>query len=365
MPESKSKKKNNPYNISFGKTPYNYINRYSQTDEIVDDFISETPSSQAYIISGVRGSGKTVLMKKISDALLDTDDSFSVIRLDINRDMLEQLASELYNMDGMMQLLKSAKLDFSFFNFGLSIDGGTKITDLNVATRKMLEHLKTRKKKLLIMIDEVAKNENMKNFAGVFQSYVSDDYPVFLIMCGLYENISDLQNDKLLTFLLRTPQVRLEPLNYTAIKKNYMNSLNLSSEQAELLSSYTKGYSYAFQLLGYLYYKKKDSETLDDILSEYELRLSDHVYGKIWSTMSERDKDVMYAIAINPGGKIENIRNYLHMGSSEFTTYKKRMYDKGIISSKSRGYISIVLPLFDQFTVDTYRMEHIDSFLKY
>ena len=60
----------------------------------------------------------------------------------------------------------------------------------------------------------------MRSFAHDFQSLLRDDYPVFALMTGLYENIYDLQNEKSLTFLYRAPKIILEPLNYTAIKNH-------------------------------------------------------------------------------------------------------------------------------------------------
>ncbi|SEP75883.1 hypothetical protein SAMN02910369_00560 [Lachnospiraceae bacterium NE2001] len=55
----------NPFTLSFGKEPTEFISRLTQTNEIIDDFNSEDPVSQVYMIIGVRGSGKTVILTKI------------------------------------------------------------------------------------------------------------------------------------------------------------------------------------------------------------------------------------------------------------------------------------------------------------
>ncbi len=83
----------------------------------------------------------------------------------------------------------------------------------------MLSHIKRLGKRLLITIDEVINSENIKIFASSFQIFLREEYPIYLLMTGLYENIYDLQNEKSLTFLYRAPKIILEPLNYTAIKK--------------------------------------------------------------------------------------------------------------------------------------------------
>lgn len=68
-------------------------------------------------------------------------------------------------------------------------------------------------------------------------------------MTGLYENIYNLQNDKVLTFLYRAPKLILEPLNYTAIRKQYMDIFSLDIDAAGELASLTKGYPLPFRYL--------------------------------------------------------------------------------------------------------------------
>ena len=45
-------------------------------------------------------------------------------------------------------------------------------------------------------IDEAVCNDTMKEFVSLFQIYMRQDLPVFLLMTGLYENIYELQNEK-------------------------------------------------------------------------------------------------------------------------------------------------------------------------
>ena len=75
----------------------------------------------------------------------------------------------------------------------------------------MLSHIQKLGKRLLITIDEVTNSENIKIFTSSFQIFLREDYPIFLLMTGLYENIYELQNDKALTFLYRAPKLILEP----------------------------------------------------------------------------------------------------------------------------------------------------------
>ena len=60
---------NNPFTLSFGKKPVQYISRIAQTERIIGDFTAEESPNQIYMITGVRGSGKTVMMTNIASEI--------------------------------------------------------------------------------------------------------------------------------------------------------------------------------------------------------------------------------------------------------------------------------------------------------
>lgn len=59
----------NPFSTTFGLVPENYIQRLEENERILNDFTSETPSNYVFLITGVRGSGKTVMLTNISNEL--------------------------------------------------------------------------------------------------------------------------------------------------------------------------------------------------------------------------------------------------------------------------------------------------------
>ena len=200
--------KSNPFSLSFGKEPVSYIARDYQSGEILESFDSDNPSYQVCMITGVRGAGKTVAMSAIAN-ILAADSRWIIVNLNPERDLLRTLAAELSNRKELFELFRDAKINLSFLGFGLEIDGEPPITDLVVALRRMLEKLTKSGKRILITIDEVSLNRQMREFASQFQIFMREDLNVFLIMTGLYENIYELQNEKTLTFLFRAPKVEL------------------------------------------------------------------------------------------------------------------------------------------------------------
>lgn len=55
-------KKDNPFTLTFVRQPTEYINRYENMDSIISTFEADNPISQSFLIEGIRGSGKTVLL---------------------------------------------------------------------------------------------------------------------------------------------------------------------------------------------------------------------------------------------------------------------------------------------------------------
>lgn len=341
----------NPFTLTFGRSPLESVERPVQINEILEAFTADTVNQQMFIITGVRGSGKTVMMTQISNKLR-ADVDWVVIELNPATDLLSSMLSKLNSNQVCTELIKSAKIDLSFFGFGVSIEGTVPITDAETAIIKILEKIKKSGKRLLVTIDEMTNSESMKVFAGSFQIFVRQELPVFLLGTGLYENIEELQNEKSLTFLYRAPKIQLRPLNNGAIINKYKTIFHISQESASQMAELTKGYPFAFQVLGYLTWNHDGD--YHAVLDEYKQYLSEFVYDKIWSELSAKDRMVAKAIADEKSGKIKDIRERLGMETNEFNPYRKRLIKKGIVSGEMRGYVYFTLPLFAQYVIENY-----------
>ncbi len=336
---------NNPFSISFGREPESIINRGLNENEIIHSFQSDNPAYQVCMITGVRGSGKTVSMTTISNTLRKEKD-WIVVDLNPELDLIHSLAAELSNYAGLQQMFKEAKLNLSFLGLGMEIVGTPPVTDVGVALDRMLEYLTKKKKRVLITIDEVSNNKMIRAFTSQFQIYMRKNYSVFLIMTGLYERIYELQNDKTHTFLYRAPKMELKPLNIGMIAASYEKYLGVSKEDALKMAVLTKGYPFAYQVLGYLCFEKKT--VYEELLPEYDFYLEEYVYEKIWSEISAKDKAVLRAITDSENYKVESIRAKANLDSNNFTVYRNRLLKKGLVRSTEYGILDYALPRFKE-----------------
>ena len=338
----------NPFVLNFGKVPSQYISRDLIIDEIVQEMIDEESQNNCFMLTGTRGSGKTVTMTEIEQRVLESDD-WIVIRLNAERNMLESLAGKLYDSREFITKFVDANLNLSKFGIGLNIAAKSPVADIESALETMLKEIQRKKQKLLISVDEVSNTTSMREFASSFQILLRENFPIFLLMAGLYENISDLKNEKNLTFLYRTPQYEMEPLNLTLIADRYSKLFGIERDKAMDMAIITKGYPFAYQAMGKYVWEEENHEVTESVLIKFDEALSHYVYKKMWSELSEKDKWFMSYIVQKDVMPVAELLEITKQKKNEFSQYRERLKDKGLIDVSDRGIIKTKLPRFDVF----------------
>ncbi|WP_257965816.1 hypothetical protein [Lactobacillus crispatus] len=210
----------------------------------------------------------------------------------------------------------------------------------------------------------------MKDFARCYQLLNRQGYPIALMIAGLSENISELKNENITSFLLRGKRIALSALNLSQVEASYSKVFKESGYQVskkilEKMALMTMGYSYAFQLLGYLVLKaaKKskviDQNTLECIKSEYLLVLKQNVYTKVLSSLSKQDRKFVLAMAQSPKHcvSIKEIHERLNRPSNFVANYRRRLLDDQVIKSTNYGEVAFTLPFFKEYVLRQYRFE--------
>ena len=338
---------NNPFELTFGLKPSNYISRLKQSDEIISNFKSKT-GNKSFLITGVRGTGKTVMLSHISKQF-ENEKNWIVIELIPNYDMLEQFASALYDSSIMNKIFNNKTFGFSFSGISFSISGEKPITNVISLIEVLLDRIKKCDKSVLIAVDEVSNNDYVKTFTQAFQLLIRKEYPIHLLMTGLYQNIYELQNDKDLTFLYRAPKISLEPLNLAAITNSYQELLNITKEEALLLAKETKGYAYAYQVLGHLVFEKQNPKLDDKLFAKFDQYLEEYVYEKMYSELSSNDKKILKAFTSDDINSVDNLLLKSKMKKNVFSVYRDRLIKRGIIESPEYGKLLLKLPRFYEF----------------
>lgn len=217
---------------------------------------------------------------------------------------------------------------------------------------------------ILITIDEVKATPLLRKLVSCYQIMLRDGLKVSLLMAGLPENVSEIQNDGVLTFLLCANRITLNPLDAESIKNSYAHIFREAGYQVDTMTllymtKQTKGFAYAFQLLGYWVWKAAAEQesrqisqaTVDKVLDHYVSDLFRNVYYKVYHEMTMKEREFVQAMVKSGSNKVraKKIGELMHKTPGYISVYRRKLIDDQIIIPAEYGYVQFMLPFFDQF----------------
>ncbi|WP_373841720.1 AAA family ATPase [Limosilactobacillus sp.] len=357
----------NPFNPSFGIQPTVLLNRSEILQKLVASIKDLNTPYRTTLIYGTRGVGKTVFMNEVGKQI-SQDDNWLVLHLIIGNNMIGRLVDLLYQkaatpLQKLLDQISGVQFSIGGISFDHSSSRVQSTTNYQILLEKMLKILKEHQQNVLVMIDEAQDVPGMVELASVYQVLISEGLPISIIMTGLPKNVQELQNNHVLTFLLRSGRVNLSPLNFFDIRAQYQYELtkrdpNIKPEVVRRVAQLVDGYAYAFQLMGYLLWqspgKRITNQTVDQILPQYQAQLSRNAYSKMMEELSPVDQQFVIAAARADqypvsvaylGKKLKRNPGYIGV-------YRRRLIDSQIIAPAGYGHLKFALPLFKKFVIE-------------
>ncbi len=345
----------NPYAISFGRIPNQYIRRSLLIDDIIDTLDSDIVQEQAFKLTGVRGCGKTVTLTAIANQLKE-EKEWIVINIKSNADITNELVAYLYANVPFMTKYIDANLNLSAFGIGVSLSKKqAPVTSLSVILERLLKEVKAKKKKILVVIDEARKTDALVDFIQEFQILIREDYPIYLIVAGLYDDIEDLETTKGLTFFLRAEKCEIAPLNIGIIKEDYKETLGLTDDVAYELAVMTKGYAFAYQAFGKYMWEENAKTITPRVIAKVDEALAVKAYDEIWRELKPKDKWFLEFITQKDTMSATELLEITKKKHNEWSEPRKRLIGKGVIDGSERGIITLRLPRFKEYVANQLR----------
>ncbi len=341
-------RRENPYTVGFGRIPEHYISRDTVIDEIINSFNSDIVKEQAYKLTGIRGTGKTVTLTAIEKKLRE-DKRWVVIGVRPEANIIEELVAEIYNEVPLLSAFFNTSLNLSKFGIGVDIKNVSPVSSMEAALKKILVELKKKGKRLLVTVDEIKNTTDMRKFVQEFQLLIRQDMPIYMIVAGLYDDVENLENAEHLTFFLRAEKYEMKPLNHTIIRSDYIKTLGVSREIADELAAITKGYAFAYQALGKYMWESGQKEITEDVLARLDEALADKVYEKIWSELTPKERWFLGFIARKDTMAVSELLELTKQQKNQFSKPRQGLKRKGVIDTSVRGMLTIRLPRFYEF----------------
>lgn len=355
----------NPFNPSFGRVPRLFLDRQETVQQLKTDLQDPNSPFLTTLVYGMRGAGKTSLLTDISHEMAQKKD-WLVVDLTMNEQLIPTLITSVYSqvgtdlkkiladIDGVSIGATGIKIDY---HHGQAKDAGS---PYQVLLTEMAQVLRKKQLSLLITIDEIKSTPALREFAGIYQLLLRNNYHIVLLMAGLPSKVSELQNDKLLTFLLRSKRIYLEPLSLLTIRESYQQAFNQSGRTIDdstllRITKMTGGYAYAFQLLGFLLWRTGAAQiaepVVEQVLPAYQATLYRNVYLKMYQELSPRDRDFVNAMATSstPVVSVATIGKQMGQSKNYLSVYRRRLLDDQLITAPERGKLAFTLPYFADF----------------
>lgn len=327
----------NPFAVTFGQKPAVYVERPHLADGILDMFRADPITNQFYVLRGPHGSGKTVLLIDIA-ARLEEDQHWVVVRCDPESPGLPAIAN------GLREAVYSGNCT------AMQPAAGESDESAAFEIEGTLKQLAGRGKKILFTVDAMTNTPQMQNFLSYFQLWMCKELPVFFLGTATYENMQEIQDAPCLTFLYRAPKIDLFPLDLLLVAESYQTALDIPETLSLRLANLTKGYAFAFQALGYLYWNAKPVASIEKLLPDFDALLADSAYSAIWQELPLEDRILCQAIAESGSGKAADIKTRLPGATAvHFRERCLRLKHQGLVDISENGQIAFSLPRFREF----------------
>lgn len=352
----------NPFDITFSGVPPVYIETKSVHDCLFD--ILTGYSSSSYFITGVRGSGKTVMMNRIVEMLLhtsadDLDYEFYHVPLLSNGDMISSLFDQLvHRVRKFRAEFRSLSVGFpGIFNISVDFDR-VNSTSLQSAILEMMRILAAKRVHVLISVDEVSPNKQLSVFGQLLNLIKSEQLPMTVLMTGLPQMIDKIKNMKNLTFLYRARQVFTDSLDESKMTEAYVDNLHCPFSYALKLAKVSMGYPYAFQVLGsftfrQLNYNDKgirptwDNNLYKLVVGQGKEQLFLAAYTKLYTELPRNER--IYLDHVKPGQHLKAMSDSMGWTTALTGRYRKILIRRRLIKPVSYGVVGFTLPFFGEY----------------
>lgn len=379
----------NPFSPGAGTPPPALAGRKPILDKahIMFGRLKAGRSEKSFMLVGLRGVGKTVLLNEIHH--LAEQDGYKSIFVEAHEKkslaalILPPLRQLLFQLDRMEKISEKVKRSFrvlkSFLN-GIKFkiqdvevvldidpetgaaDSGDLESDLPILLEAIAEAASDRKIAVAIIIDELQylSEQEMSALIMSFHRIAQKKLPLALIGAGLPQLVgltgrSKSYAERLFDFPKIAP---LEPSDMIAAIRNPAaeQGVEITTEALNEIMHQTQGYPYFIQEWAYQAWNIAEKSPIDiaDIkkaTKESINRLDESFFRVRFDRLTPREKEYLHALAIlgNGAQRSGDIAEKLNVSPQAVAPIRNNLIKKGMIYSPAHGDTDFTVPLFGDF----------------
>ena len=328
--------------------------------------LADGPTNPDYtlLITGSRGSGKTVLLNEAEDLALSL--GWRVISVSASvTDLTSRIASGALEHLREMNDGDRARRISSVQALGVGISweersgpgSGRRHDELRSTLGALAEKQAERSAGLLLTVDELhaLRLADARELAVAVQHITRRELlPMAFVGAALPEIEETLLNDRGMTFFQRCARAPLLPLARVDTELALVRPISdagkaITDEALALMVRRSRGHPYTIQLLGYhsweAAFENQGSSQVDVehgrvAIHEAEWTELEQIVKPIWTGLSDTDRSFVLAMARDPDdSNIVDIADRLGHSTNYAQHYRRRLIDAGMIVPAGRGRV--------------------------
>ena len=354
----------NPFKPTAGKMPPELIGRDEVVDEFYEGLLNGPGAPERLIrVSGVRGTGKTVMLGEFKRIALNMEQKWTVV---------SETASPGFSSRILEALSRShAPVDATLQPTALGASlGSVRFERSSINLREAMMRATEKNRGLLITLDEVqdASFDETKALAIAVQHVIAEDRDVAFAFAGLPSMVSEIVNGDTLTFLRRAVPVELSMVPIGDVASSIEDTMRrigrmeIDGRLVNRLATASAGYPFMVQLIGYQTWQaafrrcgRRAGAVLPcDVeagIEKARSRFDAMVIEPALQRVAPMELRYMLAMSLDEEKPSSTSAVAARMGSdlAGVSSYRARLMKAGLVESAGRGFVAFAIPYMDQY----------------
>lgn len=367
----------NPFTPTFGVTPPLLAAREEELEVFVEGLEDGVGSpGRAMLITGTRGSGKTVLLNSIEDAarmrgwLVVSGTAEVGIAEELTTTRIAGLLHEhdpgartywptggsagAAGFTAAAQGTYENQVPLPALNFRSGLERLADVADTQLAAG------------VLITLDEVHTSAiaDLRQITHAVQHSFREGRQVALVAAGLPSSVSDLLSDDVTSFLRRAERFTLGPIPADAVRAALADPIatagrRIAPDALDLAVEGTRGYPFLIQLVGHRSWRVRPEApeiTLEHTRAGIDgaiRRVGRMIHEPALRDLSDVDRSFLAAMAVDQGpSQIADVAERMGVDLNYANQYRRRLLEAEMITPAGRGKLSFTLPYLRDYLND-------------
>ena len=353
----------NPFTPGFGLTPMILAGRDLAIEEFTAALAGNVPEARAILISGARGSGKTVLLTEFRELALDagwTDLRLHTSSTSLTEELRSQAIARLREMDPEAET--SRLTSAHAFQVSASRDIVQRYEGEGEELTTVLDRLAQLTDEdgggLLITLDELqsVERDQLHALTQHVQDLIGSGHAVAFIAAGVRPGVDALLDHERTTFLRRAHRIEVGSVDVgtaaEAIRLTIADTAKtITPDAAVLAGEISRGYPYLIQLIGSKAWQNSseaDTIEIEDVRGGRDAVIAamiKNVHGPALRGLSPRKREYLHAMLEDEvPSALGDIARRMGIDPRNQSTYRERLIEEELIRPAGRGFVEFSLP---------------------